>query len=98
MIITSKTALPIRILHAEQEGPGGLGSWDLSVFRYPRSEKFHKTSIREQVRRLELKFRDEDGRCSSNTYVQAATAALRFYRKKGVLSRTHVTGEQPGDE
>ena len=45
---------------ADQEGEQGLRSWDLSVFRYPRPEKFNKTTVKGRVKFLELAFTDED--------------------------------------
>ena len=53
------------MLIADQEGGRGLESWDLSVFRLPRPEKLNRTIVYEKVKRLELKFADENGELPS---------------------------------
>ena len=51
----------VRALSADREGDQGLGSWDLSTFRLPRSDKFEKAVRNENVKTLELKFTDFRG-------------------------------------
>jgi hypothetical protein len=64
VILESKnSSFAIRILIADQEGEDdGLKDWDLSVFRYPQSEKLKSTTIIKTVQTLELEFADEDGK------------------------------------
>ncbi len=51
------------MLIADQEGDRGFESWDLSVFRFPRPEKWKNTILNEKVKTLELQFTGEDGMC-----------------------------------
>ena len=66
VILESKRYFTIRMLIADQEGDRGLESWDLSVFRFPRPEKWKNTTVNEKVKTLELQFTGEDGMCQSN--------------------------------
>ena len=68
---SKKRNFTIRALNADQKGDQGLNSWDLSIFRLPRSEKFQKAVKNEKVKTLELKFADVNGKpkgmsCCSN--------------------------------
>lgn len=56
----------VRMLISDEEGDPGLGKWDLSTFRMPRSEKFQKAARNEKVKTLELKFSDPDGKLKTN--------------------------------
>ena len=63
VILESKNpSFTTRVLSADQEGDGGLESWDLSVFRYPRSEKWKQAIVNESVKTLELEFADVEGK------------------------------------
>lgn len=60
------------MLTADQEGGQGLESWDLSVFRFPRPEKWKNTTVNEKVKTLELQFRGEEGMCRQRWSLQAS--------------------------
>ena len=59
----NKGNFTIRKLVADEEGVRGLESWDLSVFRFPRPEKWKNTTVNEKVKTLELEFPGEKGVC-----------------------------------
>ena len=72
VILESKGNFTIRFLIADQEGDRGLESWDLSVFRFPRPEKWKNTTVNEKVKTLELQFTDEEGMCRQRWSLQAS--------------------------
>ncbi len=44
----------MRVLTADEKGDDGINSWDLSIFRYPRSQKCQQAIVNDQVKTLEL--------------------------------------------
>ena len=52
----------MRTLVADDKGNDGLKSWDLSVFRFPRSEKWKKAIANDKVTTLELEFSTVEGK------------------------------------
>ena len=63
VILESKGNFTTRMLIADQEGDRGLENWDLSVFRFPRSDKWQNITVNEKVKTLELQFTGEEGMC-----------------------------------
>lgn len=62
VVIESKNpCFTMRVLTADQKGDDGINSWDLSVFRYPRSEKWQQAIVNERVKTLELEFATVEG-------------------------------------
>ena len=66
VVLESKRHFAIRIFSADEKGDRGLESWDLSIFRSPRSEKWKSTIVNEEVSTLELQFVGENGMCRLN--------------------------------
>ncbi|ERF70769.1 hypothetical protein EPUS_05121 [Endocarpon pusillum Z07020] len=57
VVIESKNpCFTMRVLTADQKGDDGINSWDLSVFRYPRTEKWQQAIVNDRVKTLELEF------------------------------------------
>ena len=59
------------MLTADEEGGQGLESWDMSIFRFPRPEKWKNTTVKEKVKTLELQFTGEEGMCRRKWSLQA---------------------------
>lgn len=82
VILESKGNFTIRKLIADEEGVRGLESWDLSVFSFPRPEKWKNTTVNEKVKTLELEFTGEKGVCRQTWSLQALLTAL--YREEPI--------------
>ena len=85
---SKKRNFTIRTLSADQ----GLGSWDLSVFRFPRSGKFQKAVKNDKVKTLELKFAGADGKLKKLGR-SLLEAKLMWHRKGFVPRRIHVASQ-----
>lgn len=66
-----------------------MESWDLSVFRYPPpSEKLRKTTVKDNVKTLELQFMDEGGK---SKLAMSLKQPLMICRKEPLLGRAQIT-------